>query len=269
MLPPIVEKKMNKLCSSLSVRTGNIQSIYVYGSVALGDFIEGTSDIDFIVVLKHIPDEADIQAISEAHVEVEAEIPGTVIMGAYLLEDDLGRPADDISTLLTYYNNKLQTNHTGADVNPITWWILKNHGIRVCGAELSFSYDLETNSMIKYVIENLNTYWVSNIERLENQLLSEQEIPVEQLDEAVEWCTLGMLRQLYTIRKQDIKSKAEAGYYGLETMPPRWHGLIQEAIHIKRLRPDRCYTSQLERITDLIALLRYIHSEANLEMNIP
>lgn len=43
MLPQIVEKTMNKLCSSLSKTNLKIESVYIYGSVALGDFIEGTS----------------------------------------------------------------------------------------------------------------------------------------------------------------------------------------------------------------------------------
>ncbi|WP_155973143.1 hypothetical protein [Paenibacillus sp. Leaf72] len=46
-------------------------------------------------------------------------------------------------------------------------------------------------------------------------------------------------------------------------IPQQWHGLIYEAINIKRLRPDRCYYSNEKRLADLVALLRYIHLEAN------
>lgn len=91
----------------------------------------------------------------------------------------------------------------------------------------------------------------------------EQEINIAQLDYAIEWCTLGMLRQFYTLKEHDITSKIRAGYYGIHHVPGKWHGLIEEAIAIKRLQANRYYQSQTERLTDLIALLRFIHLEAN------
>jgi len=267
MLPQVVERTMNKLCNSLGMNNSNIVSVYIYGSVALGNYIEGSSDIDFIVILSDPPNKSDIQTISEAHKEVEIEFPEADIMGAYLHVNDLGKPESEISSLVTYYNKQVHTNGYGADINPITWWILKNHGIKVYGSEQSLNYEVEIKSLVGYVIDNLNTYWVSWIDRLEKQLtsinLADQESIVKQLDQAVEWCTLGMLRQLYTIKEHSIKSKVEAGYYGITTMPQQWHGLIYEAINIKRLLPDRYYYSNEQRLTDLVALLRYIHLEAN------
>lgn len=267
MLPQVVEMTMNSLCRSLNQKTSIIESVYIYGSTALGDYIEGSSDIDFIAVLREQAGAADIQAISAAHDEVEKGIPNTDIMGAYLLIHDLGKPETEISSLLTYYDNQLHVDGKGGDINPITWWILKKHGIRISGSHLSFDYDLDVKSLLRYVIGNLNTYWVTWIDRLEEQLsllnLSDEESMTKQLDQAVEWCTLGMLRQLYTLKEHDITSKTEAGLYGIATLPQKWHGLIHEAIHIKRRRPDRCYTSNVQRLTDLLALLRYIHLEAN------
>lgn len=145
--------------------------------------------------------------------------------------------------------------------------ILKKHGIKVCGAEVSFNYELDVKSLISYVIKNLNTYWASWIDRLEKQLLtinSEDQLSItKQLDEAVEWCTLGMLRQLYTLKEHAIKSKVESGYYGKATIPKEWHDLIYEAINIKRLCSDRRYESNEKRLCDLVTLLRYIQREAN------
>lgn len=260
MLPQVVEQTMSRLCASLNKFTSNIEAVYIYGSVALRDYIQGSSDIDFIAVLRYPPSELDIQAISAAHKEVEAEFPNTDIMGSYILGKDLGKSASEISSLLVYYNKQLNDNESGADINPITWWILKNHGIKFYGSKVSLNYQIE--SLASYVIENLNTYWVGWIERLEKQLelinLSDQE-----LDEAVEWCTLGMLRQLYTVKERDIKSKIKAGFYGITIIPQQWHEIIYEAINIKRLQPDRYYTSKEKRLADLVGLLRYIHLEAN------
>jgi hypothetical protein len=37
MLPQVVERTMFKLCSLLNENTSIIESVYIYGSVALGD----------------------------------------------------------------------------------------------------------------------------------------------------------------------------------------------------------------------------------------
>jgi len=266
MLPQIVERTMNRLCNSLVRRGLNIHSVYIYGSVALGDFIEGSSDIDFVAILREPPTMSDIETISAAHTEVESEFPQTDIMGTYLLMSEDGQPQSD--NLITYYNKQVHIDGFGADINPITWWILKNHGIQVYGSTQPFNYAVETKTLAHYVIENLNTYWAGWISRLENQQqaianVSDQKQVTKQLDEAVEWCTLGMLRQLYTLKEHGVKSKVQAGYYGITIIPPQWHGLIHEAIHIKRLLPQRYYHSNEQRLTDLVALLRYIHVEAN------
>jgi hypothetical protein len=267
LLPALVEKTMNHLCSSLDAGTSNIESVYLYGSVALENYIEGSSDIDFLAVVRKPLTPTDIQVISAAHEQVEAEIPNTDLMGAYILLDDLGKKPRENTALLTYYNKQLHTNGFGADLNPITWWILKKHGIKIYGSNLTFDYDIEIDSLLEYVMGNLNSYWVSWIDRLEKQVslnhLSEQKMNVEQLDEAIEWCTLGMLRQFYTLREHDITSKIGSGIYGMKELPVKWHKLIHEAVAIKQHKPDRYYASQQERLTDLAALLRFIHTEAN------
>lgn len=161
----------------------------------------------------------------------------------------------------------MHTNGHGSDVNPITWWILKYYGIKMYGSTQPLNYEIEIRTLVSYVIENLNSYWINWIHQLENQLafinLFDTENVTKHLNEAVEWCTLGMLRQLYTLKEHDIKSKVEAGYYGIKIMPQQWHELIYEAINIKRLIPERFYHSNEKRLTDLVALLRYIHLEAN------
>ncbi|MCS7462722.1 DUF4111 domain-containing protein [Paenibacillus doosanensis] len=266
MIPQVVEKAMSMLCNYLDIKHSNIDSMYLYGSVALGDYIEGSSDIDFIATLRNPPAMSDIETISAAHKKLEDEFPQIDIMGAYLLASDIGKPQDEISSLITYYNKQVHTDGFGSDINPITWWILKNHGIKVYGSTQSLHYETGIKPLAKYVIENLNTYWVSWINRLDKHLtvnnLSDQEV-TRQSDEAVEWCALGMLRQLYTLKEHDIKSKVEAGYYGITIIPQQWHELIYEAINIKRRLPERYYLSNEKRLTDLVALLRYIHLEAN------
>lgn len=166
--------------------------------------------------------------------------------------------------MISYYNKVLDPEVRGADINPITWWILKNRGICVYGENINFNYNLPFDSLINYVKWNMNTYWVGWIDRLSEKtaIRIEQSSKLE-LDEAVEWCALGMLRQLYTIQEHDVTSKIGAGEYGLKKLPERWHGITQEAISIKAGKPICAYESQEVRLHDLVELLRFIHRECN------
>lgn len=266
--PQAVENKMGALRDLLSRNLPSLDSVYLYGSVALGDFIDGSSDIDFIAVLREPPSPSDIEAIKSVHIEVESAFSETDVMGTYLLRDDLGMPRDAIGQAVTYYEKQVHTDGYGADLNPVTWWIIKHHGMVAYGSPDDPGYEVEADRLVRYVLDNMNGYWLSWVERLEKELASAvggggREISAEQLDFAVEWCTLGMLRQLYTIRERDVVSKVRAGYYGIKAMPERWHGLIREAIAIKKLEPDRYYRSDVLRLEELVALLRYIHRAAN------
>jgi predicted nucleotidyltransferase len=267
ILPEVVNRSMRKLCESLQIRIPDtVESVYVYGSTALNAFIEGSSDIDFLVFVNRTLTPSDIQLIMEAHEDIEPALSGLDIMGAYMRQEDVGKYVGEISPVPTYFDKKIQPDGDG-DLNPVTWWILQRYGICVYGQHMSFNYEISSDELIQYVIENMNSYWAGWIDRLEQKLnspgMTEHTVTLERNDFAVEWCTLGMLRQFYTIREHDVTSKIGAGEYGLTLLPERWHGLIREAIAIKRGENSREYASQLKRMHDLVELLRLIHTESN------
>ena len=241
-----------------------VKAIYLYGSIALDAYIEGSSDIDFIVIVNNELTDRDIKLLAEVHSALEALFPKLDIMGAYIREKDLGKRFGEIPQLINYYNKVLDPEGRGADINPITWWILKSRGIYVYGENIDFNYDLHLESLVDYVKWNMNIYWVGWIDRLSEKatIRIDQNSKLE-LDGAVEWCALGMLRQLYTIQEHDVTSKIGAGEYGLKKLPERWHGLIQEAISIKAGKPISAYESQEVRLHDLVELLQFIQRECN------
>jgi len=272
MIPKIVKETINLLKKALHKRNIEVEGIYLYGSVALGAFIEGSSDIDFIAILKEEPCTQDRDLILEAHKEVEVILPDTDIMGAYILKSEIGMLEDERSFLLTYFNKELHTNGFGSDLNPVTWWMVTNRGIHVYGSAQLIDFKIEMDHVLPYVINNLNTYWKGTVEKLKQQLafieaVAHEESVTKQLDEAVEWCSLGMLRQLYTLKEKDITSKIGAGLYGLDVLPEKFHELIQEAISIKKRQPIRHYNDNKQRLTDLVELLTFIEAEANVAFN--
>ncbi|CAG7636152.1 nucleotidyltransferase domain-containing protein [Paenibacillus allorhizosphaerae] len=236
MIPPNVEPAVRMLCDLPEARLPDaVESVYLYGSIALDAYVEGSSDIDFVAFVKRPLTEEDLAAMADIHKAVDKAWPGLQFMGSYLCREDAGKEADAVTAFPSYFNERLDPNGAHADLNPVTWWILKKRGICVYGTDAPFAYEIPANALVRYVIGNMNTYWHNQVNRLEHRLLSlpddpEGKLPPERLDEAVEWCVLGMLRQHYTIVWQDVTSKLGAGAYGLELLPERWHGLIREAL---------------------------------------
>jgi hypothetical protein len=153
MSPQSIDKTIEVLCNNLEHYHVKIDAIYLYGSVALGGYIEGSSDIDFIAILGEPLTESDIQSISIAHQELETMFPQRDIMGAYLLKSDIGKSQNEISTLCTYYNKEIHTNGYGADINPITWWTIKHYNLQVYGSTVALDYEIGVKPLLTYVIK--------------------------------------------------------------------------------------------------------------------
>lgn len=281
-LPPAVERTMGALCSVIEdeMKAAGladwVEAVYVYGSVALGAYVEQSSDIDFVGIIRTGPTEAHIGALEAAHRRFAAELPNADVMGAYVTRDQLGRGADELGAVPAYFDRRLRSDGTGTDLNGVTWWILKHNGLRVYGTDIPFDYETPVEPLVDEVIRNMNSYWFGWIGRLEAKLVElelvqgggreELELPADRLDSAIEWCVLGMLRQLYTVKEKGITSKIGAGAYGLQAMPERWHPLIREAVAIKRGEPrppESSWSSNREKLRELVALLREIHAACN------
>ncbi|CAG7632459.1 hypothetical protein PAESOLCIP111_03382 [Paenibacillus solanacearum] len=269
MIPSNVEPAIRMWCRALEAALPDrLESVYLYGSIALGAYVEGSSDVDFIAFVKRPLSVEDLAAIAGIHEAVDQAWPGLQFMGSYIRREDAFKEGGAIGAVPSYFNGRLHPNGEHADLNPVTWWMMKKHGLCVHGMETPFADEVSAETLVRYVIGNMNTYWAQQIGRLEQRLRalpdgSDGELPFELLDEAAEWCVLGLLRQHYTIARRDVTSKLGAGAYGLAQVPERWHGLIREALAVKRREPWRLYGSQLARLRDLTELLRFIETDAN------
>ena len=128
---------------------GRITGFYLVGSVALGAYRPGRSDIDFVAVV----DVADGDALSAAEVrrlraaQVASGLrtgpralahghwmlPGT-LNGAFVRATDLGRPVTEIEPLASQVGMVFRTGEA-FDVNPVQWTTLARHGVTVRGPE--------------------------------------------------------------------------------------------------------------------------------------
>lgn len=101
------------------------------------------------------------------------------------------------------------------------------------------------------MMANLNTYWVRFTREPARMawLLS---------DYGIQWTVLGVLRQFYTFKEQDITSKTGAGEYALQHVSTRWHRIIQEALNIRNQTDVSLYRFRILRAIEAWRFLKHL-----------
>ncbi len=237
-----------------------LEGLYLVGSIAVGAFNEKLGDIDFVAIIHHQPGRQEIERLRELHRTIRVKYPHWKLEGSYLRSIDLGRAEAEIPPHPCCQDNRF---HPAAyhDENPVTWWLLKNRGIALLGprpADLAFGADWD--STIKWMHGNLNSYWAKWIDRPSNWVFVLS-------DNGFQWAVLGVLRQFYSFRENDIVSKTMAGRYALSCLPRGWHPLIEEAIDIRERGISAPRQYNLARAVRTRNFLKYMVATCNAMWN--
>jgi len=233
-----------------------MQAFHVVGSIALHEFNERFSDIDFIIILERPVSKIDLDSLRAIHKTIEKDFPKSKLSGSYIQANDPGRFEHEMQPH-PYYQDGILYEQGYFEINSITWWVLKNHGLAIRGmvaTELPFTVDWDL--LVTKTKENLNSYWKSWTTRPDAlfALLS---------DWGIQWTVLGVLRQFYTLRENSITTKLRAAEYALTCVPQRWHPLIREAMEIRESRRKQQYRSRIVRMVDTVKFLKYIIQTSN------
>jgi hypothetical protein len=73
-LPPDIALLLSRLANGLAGR-GDLVGLYVYGSLATGDFSPARSDVDVIVMVEREPDQAALRELVQLHEAVASSSP--------------------------------------------------------------------------------------------------------------------------------------------------------------------------------------------------
>lgn len=267
-IPKEVEKVLLEYRNLLNEHLpGILEGLYIHGSIALGAYVEGSSDIDFITVTSRPLTRDDSEALATIHGTIKTKYEKPEMDGVYVQWQDIGKiykEKSDLNDEYPYYNDGKLLLGEYFNFNPVTWWTLMNNGISVIGKDLtSFDFGITERDLYSYVLTNMNTYWAKRIQTVEKSIHQIQELPSSQIDEEIEWTILGLLRQFYTLRENKIISKLDAGKYGLEIVPDKWHPIITEAMNIRNGKTESYYDSEVERIRDVIHFSKYLIEACN------
>lgn len=201
-----------------------IIGVYLHGSISLGEFDYFKSDIDFIVILKNKLDDYKLDKLECIHSILNTKYEKAKKMdGLYINIDDIAKSNEDIDKYPYYHDGKF--NKSGySDNNKVTWWILKNKGIKLYGKEIiDLDFNVEWKEIQETMNYNLNNYWYERVKHV--RALYEH----EDFSDAV----LTICRIIYSLKYEDITSKIKAAKEAKKIVNDKWHNLIDEAISIR------------------------------------
>lgn len=232
-----------------------VEGVYLTGSVAIGDYHEKWSDVDFVTVLRERPRKEALRAVADVHERVAGRTPSPRLDGWYLTWDDLAQPRDPTGTLgLRALGARLQGGRNW--VPPaLLWHELTEHGLHVHGPHLDdrpIAHD--PDGVRAWCLQTLETTWVPWWER------NARVASAAGLGSLGGWATasgvLGVARIAYTLQTGLVTSKCGGGEWASVAMDSRWHRILLESLRIRN-RPDRrsLYRTPLGRRRDALAFI--------------
>jgi len=220
---PYVNEAVHLLLENARVVLGDyFTGLYLYGSLASGDFDPGHSDIDFLIVTtqelpeKLIPDlEAMHKRIWDSRLEWALKLEGTYIPLKSLYRynaADPPRPGINEEKFLVY--------------PPEIPWVINRHilrekGVVVAGPPIrNLIAPVSPDELRDAVISLLIDYWTP-LKDDRTWLIPPGHQP---------YAVLTCCRALFTLKYGEIKTKPVSARWALKTLDKEWHGLIESAL---------------------------------------
>jgi len=239
-----------------------VEAYYIYGSIALGSFHYGLSDIDFIAVVKRQVTELDIDILKEIHSNIKKKFSKTDLMGLYVMGNDLQLGYENEKSCPCFIDG-VYKGLKKFEKDSIDAFQLKKYGLTVKGKRIeNLDFTVNWDILIHNMRENLNTYWLNWNDDCK-KFLSKRYIGLFVDLGMIEWGVLGVSRLYYTFKEQDMTSKIGAGEYALQIVPQRWHRVINEAMRLRKGNQKSFYKSIFERRKDVLAYIDFIIQESN------
>jgi hypothetical protein len=216
-----------------SILGGRFVGLYLYGSLAAGDFSPDRSDIDFVVVTDGELSRVHLSALTEMHDHfASSDSPwATEVDGSYIPRDALRRhdPGRAGHPHVERGVGKLRVEHFGPD------WVIQRHVLREHGVVLAGPAPRTL----------IDTVGPDDIRRAVRALALDVWAPLgEDPVELAHWhwgaqvyTILTMCRMLHTLETGEVVSKQAAARWARSALGPPWASLIDRALAWKKTDP--------------------------------
>ncbi len=239
--------EVNRLLQNLLV---NVQMIlgdqfigmYLYGSLASGDFNSETSDIDFLVVMDDELSDESIDALENMHASlaVSGLKWAAKLEGAYIPKHAIRRydPHDIARPCVN--EGDFYLGYQGSD------WIIQRHilrkqGVVIAGPDPKTLIDAVTMEEIRQAVEViLYKWWAPMLDDPARLQASDYQV----------YAILSMCRVLHTLHTGELSSKPVAARWAVDSLDQHWAESIEQAISWRD-------GMVLNKFDQCLALIRY------------
>jgi Domain of unknown function (DUF4111)/Nucleotidyltransferase domain len=229
---------------------GVVTGFYVVGSIALGGFRPGRSDIDFVATLERELSPGELAALRDVHrrasvgegLRTLTTGPRSwplVCNGVFVRREDLPLSPQTVTAVASQTAGRFVAGK-GFDLNPVTLWTLAHGGIAVQGVPgQELAIYLDDAELRAWTAANLLSYWRPWARTVADGAIGAWRTRLTQMHSRrlAAWGVLGVARMHVTISTGTVVSKEEAGEYALDVFDPEWHPVIRDALAYWRCLP--------------------------------
>jgi len=203
---------------------GRLTGFYAVGSLALGDYRPGQSDIDFVAVTDSALASTELDTLRKIHARLGRIRPWPKMDGVYVTWKDLRAAPAGLSAPYCLNGRFFSTGAFAA--NPVTWATLRRHPFAFRGPAAPEVWH-DDGSLRDWCRQNLEDYWMHWVRAARTQAIRR----VFTLSRRARvWGVLGVTRLHATIRTGDIFSKTAAGAYASHAFSEQWAAVIEDAL---------------------------------------
>lgn len=248
---PDVDVVLNALLAGVQTILGDyFVGLYLYGSLASGDFDSQRSDIDFVVVTTaQLPEEL-IPALENMHARLAASGLkwAPKLEGTYIPQTALRRYDPNAALCPCINEGRFYVARHESDW-VIQRYILREHGVAVAGPPIRPMIDPVQPGDIRQGVRGVLRGWWTSLLQNPGWLRD---------GEYQAYAVLTMCRALYTLRYGTIASKPVSARWAQAELDQPWTALIEWAITWQR-------TDQSDHLSETLDFIQHTveHSEYN------
>jgi hypothetical protein len=238
-------------------RPGLVEGLYLGGSVALGDYRPGWSDVDFVAVVSRRLQPEDPSFLGGVHAELGARFEPHYD-GVYIERSALADPPVSGEDAPHALGGVFRESESCPALNPVTWIELRDHGVAIRGPAPAEVVPPPDPGVVRaWLLENLQTYWLGIAVLREEAAAAADEADAFGTGPIL-WGALGPGRLHYTLASGAVISKTEAGRYTARWFPA-WADLADRCV---RARAGDPVTFTIRDARDSAALIRSVVADA-------
>ncbi len=234
--PPVVVAFAERIQDLLGDR---LVAIYLGGSWSMGDFVEGASDFDLLVVVADELSATDLASVASLHEALLAERPDAARLdGDYVPRDWL--ESTGTSRPVPFFRHGRLQPRPEMMLSADNIANVRRDGVRILGPRPAELLPEVTEDEVRAAVRAM----IAD----EPQVATEREAAEE---------ILNLVRSLFAIETGHPATKSDGARWALEHLDARWHAFVLRADDIRRGAPVDENTHDMRRaLADMRAALR-------------